>query len=281
MGGSRGPRSERQTRRRAISAAVTTALLATTLTASAVGAGEAGTGVGVGASERRPATLTLPGRIGAAPDVLQMVTITSPSWGSTTGTLKAWERPPGGRWTVRHGPLQVVLGYAGWVVAARRVQSTGTSPAGRFTLPFAFGLRTNPGTRLVYHHVDGNDWWPYEPHDPATYNIYEFHKDPHSHWRPDFAEHLSHYPGQYDAAIVVGFNLPHGVHYSARRHQRVARRPADTGLGGGIFLHVKRTAATEGCVAMRSTHVQWLLRWLDPAKHPEDVMGPYQYVLHL
>jgi hypothetical protein len=28
-------------------------------------------------------------------------------------------------------------------------------------------------------------------------------------------------------------------------------------------------------------HVQWLLQWLDPAKNPQVVMGPYNYVLRL
>ena len=124
-----------------------------------------------------PDTATLPDRIGAPANVRQMVTVTSPGWRSTVGTLRAWQRPPGGPWSVRHGPLPVVLGYAGWVIAADRVQSSGTSPAGRFTLPAAFGLDPDPGAALPYSRVDGNDWWPYEPRDPATYNIYQFHKD--------------------------------------------------------------------------------------------------------
>jgi L,D-peptidoglycan transpeptidase YkuD (ErfK/YbiS/YcfS/YnhG family) len=180
-----------------------------------------------------------------------------------------------------HGPLPVVLGYSGWVVADQRIQSTGTTPAGRFRLPAAFGLAPDPGTALPYTIVDGNDWWPYEPRDPATYNIYQFHRDQSSHWRADYSEHLADYPTQYDYAVVVGFNLPSGVHYSPQRHQRVADEPADTRRGGGIFLHVRGTGSTAGCVAMARVHMQWLLRWLDPEKHPQVVMGPYRYVLRL
>jgi L,D-peptidoglycan transpeptidase YkuD (ErfK/YbiS/YcfS/YnhG family) len=228
-----------------------------------------------------PADSTLPGRIGAQPRVRQMVTVVSDHWNSTTGGLRAWERSKGGDWHKVHGPLPVVLGYAGWVRAADRVQSTGTSPAGRFRLPLGFGNLPNPGTALRYHHVDDNDWWPYEPRDPATYNIYEFHKASSSHWRPDYAEHLTDYQSQYAYAVVVGFNLPKGVHYSAKRDQRVADQPADTKRGGGIFLHVRGAGNTAGCIAMAKTHVEWLLRWLDPAKHPQVVMGPYDYVLTL
>ena len=228
-----------------------------------------------------PDELTLPGKIGAPPDVLQMVTITSPGWGSTTGTLKAWQRPRGGTWTKMHGPLPVVLGYHGWVIASRRIQSTGTSPAGRFGLPEAFGLQPNPGTALLYRHVTNTAWWPYEPRDPATYNMYEYHKDSHSSWRSEFSEHLASFPTQYAYAIVVGFNMPSGVHYSHSRHQRVATHPANTKRGGGIFLHVRGSGKTAGCVAMDQVHVQWLLRWLQPDKHPQVVMGPYGYVLRL
>jgi hypothetical protein len=32
---------------------------------------------------------------------------------------------------------------------------------------------------------------------------------------------------------------------------------------------------------MARVHMQWLLRWLDPEKHPQVVMGPYRYVLRL
>ena len=138
------------------------------LTGSAVG-GPAQSALATGDQRQiRPDAPTLPDRIGAPDKVLQMVTVTSTGWRSTTGVLRAWERPAGGRWTVMRGPLPVVLGYAGWVIAADRVQSSGTSPAGRFTLPAAFGLSPDPGTALPYNHVDGNDWWPYEPRDPAT-----------------------------------------------------------------------------------------------------------------
>lgn len=233
------------------------------------------------AKRTEPASMTLPARIGAPSNVLQMVIVTSPRWSSTVGTLRAWQRPRGGTWSVVHGPLPVVLGYSGWVIADNRVQSSGTSPAGRFTLPSAFGLAADPGTALPYRHVDGNDWWPYEPRDPATYNIFQNHKDSHSSWRADYSEQLASFPGQYDYAVVVGFNLPRGVHYSATRHQRVATHHADIHLGGGIFLHVRGTGSTAGCIAMDRSHVKWALRWLDPARHPQLVMGPYDYVLRL
>jgi L,D-peptidoglycan transpeptidase YkuD (ErfK/YbiS/YcfS/YnhG family) len=213
--------------------------------------------------------------------VTQLVTVSSRSFGSTTGTLKAWTREAGGPWVLAHGPVQVVIGYGGWVVAADRRQSTGTTPAGSFRMPAAFGRLPDPGARIPYRHVDGNDWWPYEPRDPATYNIYQTHRAARTHWRPTYAEHLDSFTTQYQYAIEVGFNLPGGVHYSPARRQLVATRQADTRRGGGIFLHVRGKGLTAGCVAMARDDVRWLLTWVRPAAHPRLVMGPHHYIVGL
>jgi L,D-peptidoglycan transpeptidase YkuD (ErfK/YbiS/YcfS/YnhG family) len=177
--------------------------------------------------------------------------------------------------------VSVVLGYGGWVVSADRRQSTGTTPAGWFRLPGAFGRLPNPGARLPYRHVDTDDWWPYEPRDPATYNVYQRHRAATTHWRPTFAERLDTFTTQYQYAIEVGFNLPGGVHYSHNRQQWVATREADIHRGGGIFLHVRGNGLTAGCVAMDRSDLRWLLTWLRPRSHPRLVMGPHRYIVGL
>ena len=224
---------------------------------------------------------TLAGQIGAPKRVKQMVTVTSRSWSSTTATLKAWRRDANGRWRSVHGPVAVRLGYHGWVKAAQRRQSTGTTPAGRFRMPYAFGRLANPGAHLNYRHFDRNDWWPYEPRDPATYNVWQWHKARTTRWRADKSEHLWDYYNQYAYGVVVGFNLPSGIRYSHRKRQWVADHRADTRRGGGIFLHVNGTGSTAGCVSMTRVQMRWLVRWLRPAGHPQLVMGPYSYVVTL
>ncbi|MGZ4429966.1 MAG: L,D-transpeptidase family protein, partial [Nocardioidaceae bacterium] len=181
-------------------------------------------------------------------------------------------------WHRVHGPLTVRLGYHGWARAATRRQNSGTTPAGRFTIPYAFGNRTDPGTRLSYKHVDSNDVWPYEPRDPATYNIYQPFQAAGSHWRSDYRERLADYGTEYAYAAVIGFNLPSGVHWSTTRHQWVATHPADTTRGGGIFLHVQKSRYTAGCVADPSDDIRWVLRWLDPSLDPRIVMGPKDWL---
>jgi L,D-peptidoglycan transpeptidase YkuD (ErfK/YbiS/YcfS/YnhG family) len=101
-----------------------------------------------------PSYLSLPS------SVRQLVTVTSDRWSSTRATMSAWERDDAG-WHRVHGPVTVRLGWNGWVPAGKRRQNTGTTPAGKFTMPYAFGTRADPGARLRYRQVDGDDMWPY------------------------------------------------------------------------------------------------------------------------
>ena len=231
-----------------------------------------GQGPAAGAATRPlPSYLSLPG------GVRQLLTVTSDRWSDTRATLNAWERDDTGWHRVR-GPVTVRLGWHGWVRAGQRRQNTGTTPAGKFTTPAAFGNRADPGARLPYTHVDGDDVWPYEPRDPATYNIYQPSRAAGSHWRADYRERLASYGYEYAYAVVLGFNLPSGVHWSPTRRQYVATRRADTRRGGGIFLHVQRSRYTAGCVAAPLDDVRWVVRWLDPATSPRIVTGPTAWV---
>ncbi len=219
----------------------------------------------------------LPDDLTLADGVAQLVTVTSAHWSDTRALLRVWRKREDG-WHLVHGPVRVRLGWNGWVAAGSRRQDTGTTPAGRFGLRYVFGNRADPGTAMRYRRVDGNDVWPYEPRDPATYNIYQPRRAATSHWRTDFRERLASYPYQYAYAVVIGFNMPGGVHWSKARHQYVARTRADTARGGGIFLHVQRTRYTAGCVAGRLRDIRWVVRRLDPALSPRIVMGPAHWV---
>lgn len=219
----------------------------------------------------------LPSYLSLDDGVRQLVTVTSDRWSSTRAQMSAWRRDATGWHRVR-GPVRVRLGYNGWVPAGKRRQSTGTTPAGSFAMRYAFGNRADPGTAMRYRQVDSDDVWPYEPRDPATYNIYQPRQAGTSHWRNDYKERLASYGYEYAYAVVLGFNLPSGVHWSRRRSQYVARQPADTRRGGGIFLHVQRSTHTAGCVAGPIDDIRGVVSWLDPALRPRIVMGPTDWV---
>ncbi len=231
----------------------------------------------VPAPSAHAATAPLPSYLALPSSVQQLVTVTSDRWSSTRARMSAWEREGSG-WHRVHGPVTVRLGWNGWVPAGKRRQNSGTTPAGKFTMPYAFGTRADPGAGLPYRQVDGDDVWPYEPRDPATYNILQPYRSRTSHWRSDYRERLASYGYEYAHAVVLGFNLPRGLHWSASRHQYVASHRADTRRGGGIFLHVQRSRHTAGCVAGPLRDIRWTVQWLDPALGPRIVMGPTAWV---
>lgn len=226
-------------------------------------------------------TAKLPDQVTTRSGVQQMITVSSARWDTTRATLRAWRRPANGEWKLAAGPFPARIGWNGWVPAPERQQSTGTTPAGNFQLVRAFGALADPGTSLPYRRFDNDDRWPYEPRDPATYNVYQRWKAKATKWRPGYVERLSDYPVEYAYAVVIGFNLPSGVHYSARRGQWVARDQADTARGGGIFLHVREQDTTAGCVSVGLRALRELVRWINPQRNPRIVMGPRSYVVTL
>lgn len=202
----------------------------------------------------------------------QVVVVTSPSWSSSHARLRAYERTADGAWRRLLGPVAARLGRNGFAPAATRRQGTSTTPAGTFRVVWAFGTWRDPGTALPYRQVDLDDWWPYDPRDPATYNVWQPRRTSAADWRTSWAEDLSSYGRQYRHAAVLDFNLPSEVHRTGG--ERVAREPADPRRGGGIFLHVDRPGATTGCVSVAQADLRRVLRWLDPASRPVVVMGP-------
>jgi L,D-peptidoglycan transpeptidase YkuD (ErfK/YbiS/YcfS/YnhG family) len=254
----RRPRRAAGPRRLALTCAVATALAVTAAAPPAV-AGPSG-------------PPHHPSRLRSVDGSDQVLVVTSSGWSASHATLWAYQRVADGSWRLRRGPVPARVGTNGFVLADRRRQSTGTTPAGTFGVLRAFGTGPDPGTALRYRRVDGDDWWPYDPRDPETYNVWQPRRAPGADWRPSWAEDLSSYGVQYRYAAVLDFNLPSAVH--SADGERVAARPADTRRGGGIFLHVNGRAATAGCVSVARSDLRALLRWLSPEDRPVIVMGP-------
>jgi L,D-peptidoglycan transpeptidase YkuD (ErfK/YbiS/YcfS/YnhG family) len=64
------------------------------------------------------------------------------------------------------------------------------------------------------------------------------------------------YVSAYGSGAVIAYNQ--------------ARAP---GLGSAIFLHLSSGGSTAGCVALPSSELLPLLRWLDPSRQPRIVIG--------
>jgi L,D-peptidoglycan transpeptidase YkuD (ErfK/YbiS/YcfS/YnhG family) len=154
------------------------------------------------------------------------------------------------------------------------VQDTGKTPAGTFTITQAFGVRADPGTKLPYRKVDGDDYWVGDRRDPRTYNVFQPSASKNRTWRVSQAERLAAYPTQYAYAAVIDFNRPAGVHWDADRGEYVTSTPSHVGRGSAVFLHAAGKGSTAGCVSVSRSNIATLLKWLNPSQHPRIVMAP-------
>ncbi|TAK70295.1 MAG: cell wall-binding protein [Actinomycetota bacterium] len=260
-----------------VSAASTSASAAMVLTAAAPPASIPTTAVSTSwlpAQRRGP---TNPSRLRHLGTATQVIVVSAPRWRSAHGTLRAYELTADGHWQLAFAPVRGALGRHGLVWAASRRQGSGMTPAGTFGVTQAFGRVADPGTALPYTAVDGDDAWPYDPRDPATYNVLQT-TPPAGRWRAGYVERLRSYGRQYDYAAVLDFNLPRPPYLKSGSLWRAAV-PADTRAGGGIFLHANKKVRgvvqpTAGCISVPRATMRALLRWLDPAASPVVVVAP-------
>lgn len=199
-------------------------------------------------------------------DAQQVIVVTAPSFAATEGTLSAYELK-GGQWVEVQKPIRAQLGYGGLVRGDKRRQGTGTTPTGTYEVTSAFGRKADPGTDLDYVRVDRNDAWTYNPKLPSTYNLFQ---DAPRSWKSygKYVEELWNMGMQYNYVAVLDYNLPQGEIRSGKNGVRRTNEPANTRLGGGIFLHVDNGKKTAGCISIAQPTMRKILRWLDPDQAP-------------
>ncbi|WP_245665512.1 L,D-transpeptidase family protein [Actinoplanes subtropicus] len=217
-----------------------------------------------------------PTRLAHLGDARQAIVVTGRSTGSSYATLRAFVRGDDGRWRAAFPAMAARTGYGGWQWAAKRVQDTGTTPIGTFRITEAFGLAANPGAKLPYRRVDGDDYWVGDRTDPRTYNLFQPMAAPQRTWRIGQAERLAAYPRQYRYVAVIDFNRPPPatVSWDPKKHEYFTTDPAMIGRGSAIFLHVNGKGSTAGCVSITQASMISMLRWLDPHLKPRIVMAP-------
>jgi L,D-peptidoglycan transpeptidase YkuD (ErfK/YbiS/YcfS/YnhG family) len=199
-------------------------------------------------------------------DARQVIVVSAPRSSSTEGTLSAYERV-NGEWVVIQKPIRAQLGYGGLVPGDKRRQATGTTPTGTYSIVSAFGRKADPGTALDYTRVDRNDAWTYNPKVPSTYNLFQ---NADRSWKSygRYVEELWDMGMQYNYVAVLDYNLPQGQINTGKNGVRRTNEPADTRLGGGIFLHVDNGKKTAGCISIAQPAMRKILRWLDPDQAP-------------
>ncbi|MFJ3640731.1 hypothetical protein ACIPRD_13340 [Streptomyces sp. NPDC090108] len=130
-------------------------------------------------------------------------------------------------------------GRDGWTTDHRMGDER--SPVGVFTLSDAGGALPDPGARLPYGQDGGayaipREWGPSRRHD-------------------------------FDYVIAIDYNRVRGT------PPHDPRRPEGAAKGGGIWLHLDHGSGTSACVGVPRAAMRYLLRTLDPARHPVVVMG--------
>ncbi|MFJ1812402.1 MULTISPECIES: L,D-transpeptidase family protein [unclassified Streptomyces] len=223
-------------------------LLLTALSAcggAAVEYGNAGaSGVGAGRGETSPSAAAATGVPGVGdrlrrriPAVSrQVVAVYGDGKDSVDSTVVLYARS--GRVWERVRSWRGHNGKKGWTAEHRAGDNR--SPVGVFTLTAAGGVLADPGTRLLYTRsaaFAAPRWWA------------------RSHWH------------DFDYVIAIDYNRVKGA------PPNDPARPEGERKGGGIWLHMDHGSGTSACVSLSRTAMEYLLRTLDPDRHPVVVMG--------
>lgn len=129
-------------------------------------------------------------------------------------------------------------GKKGWTTDHR--EGDRRSPVGVFTLSDAGGVLADPGAKLPYSRS-------------ASFQAPRYWAK--SHWH------------DFDYVIAIDYNRVKGT------SPNDPTRPEGQSKGGSIWLHMDHGSGTSACVSLSKSGMEYLLRTLDPDRHPVIVMG--------
>ncbi|WP_329034189.1 hypothetical protein OIE71_17510 [Streptomyces sp. NBC_01725] len=173
-------------------------------------------------------------------DSRQAVVVTGDAPDSNRAMLVLYERDPVEGWRSVSDPWPAHNALKGWTDDHR--QGDLRSPIGVFGLTDAGGRLPDPGTEL-----------PYDRGPAFTVDGVGFEGEPLA--------------GSFDHVVAINYNRRPGT------TPLDWTRPLGAGKGGGIWIHVDHGGPTQGCVSVPMGRMKELLRWLDPGKVPQMVMG--------
>lgn len=177
--------------------------------------------------------------VGNATQVLSVV-----GTGGSTAKMDVWQRTENG-WQPIGSGIPVHVGANGMVPQSHDGEMA--TPMGVFSLDFAFGTQSNPGTGLEYVQVTRDYWWDGDVNSP-TYNTMQVCKKADCAFNTDPSSGTENlYIPQYAHAVVMGVNK--------------ARVP---GNGGAFFVHTTDGGPTAGCVALDDNTLVKIMKWLKP-----------------
>lgn len=179
-------------------------------------------------------------------------------YGYTTATLTAFQKSASG-WAQVFGPWTANIGESGFAAPGQKREGDGHTPSGTYGFDFFFGVDANPGVKFPWRAVTPSIVWDDDPTSPL-YNQWvdeNSGQNPGSNPEPMYYETPS-----YDYGAVIAYNTDPVVKYA----------------GSAIFLHVSPGGPTAGCVALPTSELLDVLRWLDPSQQPLIAMGTEAYL---
>jgi L,D-peptidoglycan transpeptidase YkuD (ErfK/YbiS/YcfS/YnhG family) len=183
----------------------------------------------------------------------QLVTVESSSYGTDEATVTLWQKS-GSCWQLAAGPWSGFIGYNGFAPPGQKHEGDGRTPTGSY----GFGPVIYGNAPETYQLLDCGDWWDEDSSSP-TYNTFQ---DLACNYDPPFdngsSEALWKETGPYPSFAVIDYNTD----------------PIVPGAGSAIFFHASTGGATDGCVSVPLSDLDWFLRWMEPSQAPLIVMGP-------
>ncbi|NTU89156.1 MAG: hypothetical protein HGA54_04510 [Actinobacteria bacterium] len=176
----------------------------------------------------------------------------------TTATVYCYTRNASGVFE-QTAAVSTAHGFVGCDGVGAASEYVSATPAGLFSLDFAFGVQAAPSTSMVYHQATSNSYWVDDP-DSYYYNTWR-EGDYNEDWSS--AEHLVDSPTAYAYGVVIGYNHPSYLVVPA--DETLAPIP---GAGSAIFLHCSTGSPTAGCVSIPKSSMVEVLAWLDPGSAP-------------
>ena len=179
----------------------------------------------------------------------QIILATTNNMNSSYCNISIYEKNYSNEWKIIDD-FSGRVGSNGLAYLEDRVQSTNTTPASVMNIIGAFGLKSNPGTKLNYIKVTNNMYWDLNSENKSYNRLINYNPG------GDY-EHLISYPRQYEYSLITDYNLNQTPN-----------------KGGAIFIHCLGRGATGGCVSMPREKMIKLLKWLDPKKNPKILVIP-------
>lgn len=198
----------------------------------------------------------------------QLVLVVTPSWDTTSGTMRRYVRSSStAPWRRAGATFPVVVGSSGLAWGSEGLGSPddphkregdGRSPAGVFPLDSAFGFAPAMSrVRLPYLPLVAGTECVDDTASVHYNSVVNRDRVPAVDWSS--SEHMRRI-AQYQVGVLVEYNT----------------HPARKGHGSCIFLHIwdGPGSSTAGCTAFPREDVESLLAWLDPQRKPVLVQLP-------